>query len=389
MTMTTPRLFDRAAKEEREATHLAPYAMLSSSSLGRVHPQKADPLRTVWERDRDRITHSMAFRRLRHKAQVFVSWEGDHNRTRLSHSLEVCQVSRSVGNALYVNEPLCEALALCHDIGHPPFGHRGEWALNTLMKDHGGFRHNAQVLRVVDLLERRTPLHPGLNLTREVRESLLKHEKTEDWPDEFGTPPKQPCVEAQIVDHGDSTAYNAHDVDDGLRTGIFTEDTLVEGSALWRRARESVERSCPGFLADTSDLALRNRRIVNDMLRLSIEDLMSHTAQQLQESGLESSDAVKASGAVLVGHSKTMRGEVGELQRFLHKNFYKHPHLLATEQQASETLNQLFHALLAAPHELPEWYQAWRDQVGPERATCDYIAGMTDSFADSEQKRLC
>ncbi|MFT6713138.1 MAG: dGTPase, partial [Planctomycetota bacterium] len=249
MTMTTPRLFDRAAKEEREASHLAPYAMRSNLSLGRVHPQKADSLRTVWERDRDRITHSMAFRRLRHKAQVFVSWEGDHNRTRLSHSLEVCQVARSVGNALYVNEPLCEALALCHDIGHPPFGHRGEWALNTLMKDHGGFRHNAQVLRVVDLLERRTPLHPGLNLTREVRESLLKHEKTEDWPAEFGAPPKQPCVEAQIVDHGDSTAYNAHDVDDGLRTGIFSEATLFEGSALWRRACETVERSCPGFLA--------------------------------------------------------------------------------------------------------------------------------------------
>ncbi|HIE69336.1 MAG TPA: dNTP triphosphohydrolase, partial [Planctomycetes bacterium] len=157
--------------------------MLSCESQGRVHPQKADPLRTVWERDRDRITHSMAFRRLRHKAQVFVSWEGDHNRTRLSHSLEVCQVARSVGSALFVNEALCEALALCHDIGHPPFGPRGEGALDALMKEHGGFRHNAQVLRVVDLLERRTPLHPGLNLTREVRESLLKHEKSEDWPD--------------------------------------------------------------------------------------------------------------------------------------------------------------------------------------------------------------
>jgi dGTPase len=191
------------------------------------------------------------------------------------------------------------------------------------------------------------------------------------------------------VDHGDSTAYNAHDVDDGLRTGIFSEATLFEGSALWRRACETVERSCPGFLADTSDMALRNRRVVNDMLRLSIEDLMAYTAAQLQESGLESSAAVKASSQVLVGHSKEMRAEVGELQRFLHKNFYKHPHLLATERQASDTLNQLFQALLAAPHEIPDWYQAWRDQVGPERATCDYIAGMTDSFADSEQKRLC
>ena len=387
--MTTPKLFDRAAKEAREAAHLAPFAMLSCESQGRVHPQKADPLRTVWERDRDRITHSMAFRRLRHKAQVFVSWEGDHNRTRLSHSLEVCQVARSVGSALFVNEALCEALALCHDIGHPPFGHRGEWALDALMKEHGGFRHNAQVLRVVDLLERRTPLHPGLNLTREVRESLLKHEKSEDWPAEFGAPPKQPCVEAQIVDHADSTAYNAHDVDDGLRTGIFDEVFLAESSALWRHAKESVERSCPGFLADTTDLALRNRRIVNDMLRISIEDLIAFTAIQMQGSGLTSAADVKASGMYLVGHTKEMRAEVGELERFLHKNFYKHPHLVATERRASETLEELFAALLSKPDEMPSWYQSWRSEVGDERATCDYIAGMTDSFADAERTRLC
>ncbi|MDE0895315.1 MAG: dNTP triphosphohydrolase [Planctomycetota bacterium] len=387
--MTTPKLFDRAAKEAREAAHLAPFAMLSCESQGRVHPQKTDPLRTVWERDRDRITHSMAFRRLRHKAQVFVSWEGDHNRTRLSHSLEVCQVARSVGSALFVNEALCEALALCHDIGHPPFGHRGEWALDALMKEHGGFRHNAQVLRVVDLLERRTPLHPGLNLTREVRESLLKHEKSEDWPAEFGAPPKQPCVEAQIVDHADSTAYNAHDVDDGLRTGIFDEAFLAESSALWRHAKESVERSCPGFLAGTTDLALRNRRIVNDMLRISIEDLIAFTAIQLQGSGLTSAADVKASDMYLVGHTKEMRAEVGELERFLHKNFYKHPHLVATERRASETLEELFAALLAKPDEMPSWYQSWRSEVGDERATCDYIAGMTDSFADAERTRLC
>jgi dGTPase len=387
--MTAPKLFDRAAKEAREENHLAPYAMRSAASAGRVHPQKTDPLRTVWERDRDRITHSMAFRRLRHKAQVFVSWEGDHNRTRLSHSLEVCQVARSVGNALFLNEALCEALALCHDIGHPPFGHRGEWALDRLMVGHGGFRHNAQVLRVVDLLERRTPLHPGLNLTREVRESLLKHEKTEDWPNEFGTPPSQPCVEAQIVDHADSTAYNAHDVDDGLRTGMFTETFLSESSALWRRAKLSVELSCPGFLAGTEDLALRNRRIVNDMLRISIEDLVTHSATALQGSGLESAQEVKASKQVLVGNSKEMRAEVGELQRFLHKNFYKHEHLLATEARATETLEQLFVALLENPQEMPAWYQEWREQMGPERGTCDYIAGMTDSFADSERRRLC
>ncbi|MDF1800484.1 MAG: dNTP triphosphohydrolase [Planctomycetota bacterium] len=386
--MPAPHLFDRQAKEAREASFLAPYAMRSADSLGRRHPQASDPLRTCWERDRDRITHSMAFRRLRHKAQVFVSWEGDHNRTRLSHSLEVCQVARSVGNALYLNEALCEALALAHDIGHPPFGHRGEWALDELMKDHGGFRHNAQVLRVVDLLERRTPDNPGLNLTREVRESLLKHEKREDWPDEFGEPPANPILEAQVVDLADSVAYNAHDVDDGLRTGIFTEELLHEESALWRRAKQLVEERCPGFLESRSDIALANRRVVNDLLRILIKDLILETARRLEEVAPESPAAVRAGERRLAGHGKELRGEVAELHRFLFQNFYRHEHMINTAERAAETLGILYHALLAKPDELPEWYQGWIDEVGAERAVCDYIAGMTDSFADSEAKRL-
>ena len=199
-TMTTPStdaappLVDRATKEAREARDLAPWALPSATSVGRRYPEPADPLRTVWERDRDRIVHCSAFRRLMYKTQVFINRQGDHQRTRLSHSLEVAQVARSVGNALALNEPLCEGLALAHDIGHPPFGHRGEAALDRLMKDFGGFRHNAQVLRVVDLLERRSPDYPGLNLTREFRESLLKHESSRDWPDEFGDKPRHPLA---------------------------------------------------------------------------------------------------------------------------------------------------------------------------------------------------
>lgn len=386
--MSPFQLFDRAAKQQREATHLAPYAQHSAASRGRRHPESPDPLRTCFERDRDRVTHSMAFRRLRHKAQVFVSWEGDHNRTRLSHSLEVCQVARSVGNALYLNEPLCEVIALCHDIGHPPFGHRGEWALDSLMAPHGGFRHNAQVLRVVDHLERRTPLHPGLNLTREVRESLLKHEKKRDWPDEFGAPPASPLLEAQVVDLADSVTYNAHDVDDGLRTGIFKEPTLREHSELWRRARERSAARFPGFLEHGDDAALAHRRVVNELLKILIEDLIAETARRLEEAAPESVDEVRESRARLVGHSAELKPHVAELHRFLFEHFYRHPYLVETEERAAATLKVLFEALLQDPTEMPPWFQSWQDKVGPERAVCDYIAGMTDSFADEEARRL-
>jgi len=386
--MPAPTYFDRAAKQDREAAHLAPYALHSANTAGRRHPQAPDPLRTPWERDRDRITHSKAFRRLRHKAQVFVSWEGDHNRTRLSHSLEVCQVARSVGNALFLNEPLCETLALAHDIGHPPFGHRGEWALEELMKQHGGFRHNAQVLRVVDLLERRTPEHPGLNLTREVRESLLKHEEKEDWPAEFGEPPRFPFLEAQVVDLADSVAYNAHDVDDGLRAGIFSERTLHEGSALWRRASASVEARYPGFVASGEDEPLALRRVVNDLLRILIQDLIEETARRLAEAGPTTPLDARHHGRRLVGHGPELAPEVKELQRFLFENFYRHPHLVETEEHAARILGSLFRALLEHPEEMPTWYRGWIDQVGLERAVCDYVAGMTDSFAATEAQRL-
>lgn len=382
------QLFDRAAKEAREAAHLAPYAQRAADSLGRRHPEDPDPLRTAYERDRDRVTHSMAFRRLRHKAQVFVSWEGDHNRTRLSHSLEVCQVARSVGNALFLNEPLCEVIALCHDIGHPPFGHRGEWALDAIMAPHGGFRHNAQVLRVVDQLERRTPLHPGLNLTREVRESLLKHEKRQDWPEEFGEPPRSPLLEAQVVDLADSVTYNAHDVDDGLRTGIFTEAELRAGSELWRMARAHSTERFPGFLEETDDPALANRRVVNELLKILISDLITETARRIEAAAPTSPAAVRALPGRLCGHSRELKPHVAELQRFLFDNFYRHPYLVETEERAAKTLMSLFESLMRNPGEMPPWFQKWQGKVGAERAVCDYIAGMTDSFADEESRRL-
>ncbi len=383
-----PGLFDRAAKEAREERELSPCATFSSRSKGRDHPEEEDELRTCYERDRDRIVHCTAFRRLMYKAQVFVNWEGDQYRTRLSHSLEVCQVARSIGNALALNEALCEALALAHDIGHPPFGHRGEVALDDLMKGHGGFRHNSQVLRVVDLLERRSPDYPGLNLVREVRESLLKHEKSEDWPAEFAPRPRHPCLEAQVVDLADSTAYDVHDVEDGLLAGMFPEAELEVASALWRAARSLVEERHPGFLERTDDEKLRPKRISNEVIKVCINDLIRESASRITAAGVRSAAEVRAHPSMLVGHSDGIREGVQELQAFLNRRFYRHPHLLELARHAHVVLSALFAAYCDLPREMPPWYRSWADEVGIRRAVCDYLAGMTDRFAQAEHERL-
>ena len=383
-----PALFGRVEKEQQEEATLAPWASKSAESRGRRHPEEEDDLRTAWERDRDRIVHSVAFRRLMYKTQVFVNWEGDHNRTRLSHSLEVAQVARSTGSALRLNEPLCEALALAHDLGHPPFGHRGEVALDGLMKDMGGFRHNAQVLRVVDQLERRSPEYPGLNLTRELRESLLKHEKGEDWPAEFQPRPKHPCLEAQVVDLADSTAYHVHDIEDGLRAEVFYEDDLLQDVALWRGALEAVDLRHPGFLDATHDQRLRVKRITNELLKICINDLISATSKRLKRERPASSDAVRNHDRALIGHSRSIKKEVAELTRFLYKRFYHHPRLMEFSAHAERVLSTLYPIFVERPREMAPWYQRWVEQVGLERAVCDYLAGMTDRFAEGEFERL-
>lgn len=379
---------DRLQKEAREAQELADWASHSADSAGRAFEEPEDPLRTCYERDRDRITHSTAFRRLMYKTQVFVNHEGDHNRTRLSHSLEVCQVARSVGTALRLNEALCEALALSHDIGHPPFGHRGEMALDERMQDHGGFRHNHQVLRVVDRLERRSPDYPGLNLTREVRESLLKHEGEEDWPDEFRPRPKRPCLEGQVVDLADSTAYDKHDIEDGLLAGMFEESELLEGSSLWRAAHDRVGNRYEGFLEAKDDPKLRVQRIANEMIGACIHDLIEATRTRIEEVAPTKPTAVQAHDRNLVAHGSEIGAGVAELQSFLHRRFYRHEHLQRFLKFARSVLHALFDAYLAHPEELPDWYASWADQVGLERAICDYVAGMTDRFALQEHERL-
>lgn len=381
-------LCDRETREAREARQLAPYAMKSVDSIGRHFEEAADPHRTLFERDRDRITHATAFRRLQYKTQVFLNDEGDHHRTRLSHSLEVCQVARSVAGVLRLNEPLCEALSLAHDIGHPPFGHRGEWALNELMHPFGGFRHNAQVLRVVDRLERRSPDFPGLNLTRELRESLLKHETAEDWPDEFQPKPRQPLLEGQVVDLADSTAYNKHDIEDGLAAGMFTEPELAEGVELWRVARARVEQRHPGFLEGSKDPRLRISRVANELIGLCIVDLVQGTRGHLEASGARSTADVRGAESMLCGHTPAMKPMVAELQRFLYRRFYRHPYLQAFRTWARDVIGGLFEAYRRAPDEMSPWYRTWAEEVGLERSVCDFLAGMTDRFAVHEYARL-
>jgi dGTPase len=381
-------LLDRKAKEAREERELAPWALKSSASLGRHWPEDPDPLRTAFERDRDRIVHSTAFRRLAYKTQVFINSEGDQYRTRMSHSLEVWQVARSLSSALRLNETFCEALSLAHDIGHPPFGHRGEWALDELLKDHGGFRHNAQVLRVVDQLERRSPSNPGLNLTREVHESLLKHESARDWPAELEPRPSRPWLETQVVDLADSTAYDKHDLEDGLHAGMFSEAEVREGSSLWRECEAAVAERHPGFLAETTDGKLRIARIANELMGACIQDILRASAEKLAEAGPDSPAAVRALSHTLVTHGVEMKARVAELQTFLHQRFYRHEHLQRLRDFAYEVLAGLYAAYVRCPDELAPWYLEWADTAGLERSVGDYLAGMTDRFAVSEFERL-
>jgi dGTPase len=287
-----------------------------------------------------------------------------------------------------LNETLSEALRLDHDLGHPPFGHRGEVALDDLMKDHGGFRHNAQVLRVVDVLERRSPDYPGLNLTRELRESLLKHESRQDWPEEFEPRPRHPWLEAQVVDLADSTAYDMHDIEDGLLAGKFAEADMRDGSELWRRSEVQVEMRHPGFLASTDDKNLRVKRVANQLMGTCIRDLVASSHARIAASGIARPEDARTHANMLIAHGKEIGPLVAELQAFLHERFYRHPDLMALSEYAKKVLTVLFEAYVAEPAQMSPWYQERVREVGLQRAVCDYVAGMTDRFAEQEYSRL-
>jgi dGTPase len=360
----------REALEEREMRELAPYAMKSRLSRGRQHGESEHAYRTAYQRDRDRIIHSGAFRRLEYKTQVFVNTFGDYYRTRLTHTMEVAQIARTVARALGLNEDLTEAIALAHDIGHGPFGHTGEDALAGLMKEHGGFEHNRQALRIVEVIERKYPEFPGLNLTAEVRESLLKHGDG------------QLCLEAQVVDAADRIAYNTHDVDDGLASGILAEASLME-VALWRDACEDAARRYPGL-----DAARRRYHVVRTVIDAAVTDLLDHSLERIAAAAPADAETARRVGERLVAPSTAMERRQAELARFLHRNFYNDYRVRRMRGKASRFIRRMFRSLTEDPGILPPAGQEWAAAHGAARAVCDYIAGMTDREALQEYRRL-
>ena len=371
----------REQYEAEELERLAPWAQKSRHSRGRVYPQQEHAYRTCFQRDRDRVVHSRAFRRLEYKTQVFVYHEGDHYRNRLTHTLEGGQISRTIARALRLNEELAEAVVLAHDLGHTPFGHAGERVLDQLMQADGGFDHTRQSLRIVDLLEDRYPGFRGLNLSYETREGILKHGCHWEHPVPVPEPSAQPSLEAQVADSADEIAYTNHDLDDGLSSGLLGWDELDE-LCLWRENRLAVERRLPGC----SERVRRAQVIVSLIDRL-VTDLVETTAERLNASGVDSPDAVRQHPDRLVGFSSELEKAKRELKQFLHQNFYLHPRVVETTDRAGRILGDLFRAYRERPSELPEHVRDRFEADGEARAVADYVAGMTDRFAIEDHRK--
>lgn len=366
-------------------TDLAPYAVIERTSKGRCHPEPRPQFRSEFARDRDRIVHSTAFRRLEYKTQVFVNHEGDLFRTRLTHSIEVAQVARSVARALHLNDDLVEAIALAHDLGHTPFGHAGQEALDDCMCDHGGFEHNLQSLRIVDRLEERYAAFDGLNLLFETREGILKHCSLEQAValGDLGKRFREglsPSLEAQVCNLADEIAYNNHDIDDGLRSGLLSIDELG-AVGLFARHIEDVKREFP---------ELGERRLIHETIRRMIGalvgDLVAESSRRIRESGVSTLDDVRRA-RTLIGFTTAMRDENAKLKRFLLVRLYRHPRVAAMTRRADQIIRELFAGFLAEPAKLPAQYQALA-RADPARTIADYIAGMTDRYAIREHGRL-
>ena len=369
---------------------LAAYACHPARSRGRRHAEPPAPTRDAFQRDRDRIVHSTAFRRLVYKTQVFLNHEGDLFRTRLTHSLEVAQLGRSIARALRLNEDLVEAIALAHDLGHTPFGHAGQDALNACMAEHGGFEHNLQSLRVVDALEHRYPQYDGLNLSFETREGILKHCSRANAERIEAAEPQgvarrfldrtQPGLEAQLCNLADAIAYNAHDIDDGVRSGLISVEQLADVELFERYRREA--------LAEHPHLQGQGRRVLYEtirrMLSAQVYDVIDTTRAAIEALAPADADAVRQAPP-LVAFSSVMQAQSEALKQFLFRNLYRHPQVTQTTDQASEVVRGLFDAYLARGTEMPASYAERRDR---HRAVADYIAGMTDRFAMREHERL-
>jgi dGTPase len=368
---------------DREEEVLAPYAMRTRQSRGRRHPEPPHPFRTLYQRDRDRIVHSTAFRRLMYKTQMLVTSTDDHHRTRLTHTLEVAQMSRTVARQLGLNEDLTEAIALAHDLGHPPFGHAGEEVLNECMRDHGGFEHNRHGLRIIELLEYRYANFPGLNLSWEVLEAQALHSKQRESPDirKF-TECGQPLLEAQIVDASDSLAYDTHDIDDALSVGLITLDDL-KPVEFWRRAEERVRSRHPGIGGEQLQPT-----IVRDLIDWQVNDLIEYTRQRLRQERVHRVEDVRCASGPLVSPSPHVRTLKLELESFLHRKVYGHYRVVRMSEKGRRLVRALFDEFCREPAMLRGRYGDLARGGDLPRTVCDYIAGMTDHYARDEYLRL-
>ena len=368
--------------ETHEDQALAAYALRSRGSRGRTYPDPEHPYRTCFQRDRDRVLHTTAFRRLEYKTQVFITSEGDYYRTRLTHTLEVAQIGRTIARALGANEDLVEAICLAHDLGHPPFGHAGESALAELMADHGGFNHNRHSVRIVTHLERRFPEFPGLNLTWEVREGMVKHETEYDIADARDyEPEKRASLEAQICNAADELAYSAHDLDDGLRSGLITPAQLAD-LEIWNDLVRDL-----GIPTNPLE-ELARHRLIRRLINLQVTDVVQTTAQAIDAARVASPDDIQRLPANLVGVSDAMEARNRELKTFLFVNLYKHYRVFRMQVKAERIVADLFGAYAADPDVLPTDAHARIDVEGLYRTISDYIAGMTDRYALQEHSRL-
>lgn len=374
----------REELERREREVLAPYAQWSVLSRGRVHQEPPADWRTHYQRDRDRVIHSKAFRRLEYKTQVFLNGTGDHYRTRLTHTMEVAAIARNIARGLGLNEDLAETIALAHDLGHAPFGHKGEEVLNELMEEQGGFEHNRQSLRIVEQLEQKYPDFSGLNLTWEVREGLMKHCTTYDRPaarSDFVA--SSASLEAQVANIADEIAYYSHDLDDGLESGLLSEKALNRSVKLWRDAsRRVVEEH--GRLSDEC----RRYFIIRCLIDSQVRDVVLTAERRIRKSGVQSVDEVRAQPASLVSYSRERRLLNEQLREYLHQNLYYNPVVHLPNLRAAKCLVRLFHFFLKSPAEIGSVSRRRIRRIGLHRAICDYISGMTDRYAMQEYRRL-
>ena len=371
--------------EEDELRSLAPYAQQVSLSAGRVHPEPGHPFRTEYQRDRARIIHSRAFRRLEYKTQVFLNGTGDHLRTRLTHTIEVASVSRTIACALGVNEDLAEVIALAHDLGHAPFGHSGEEALDEVMREWGGFEHNLQSLRVVDRVESVYPDFLGLNLSYEVLEGLRKHDKGYTRP-AYGKHEEEnfpcPSVEAQITNLADEITYYSHDLEDGLSHKLISEKQL-EDITLWRKCADFVREHFPNLSGKRFQTY-----VVRTMIDHEVADLVSETHRRLEEVGVKSADEVRRQPKPLVGYSDPLRRANQELRKFLYQNLYYHPEVSGPNQRGCAMIKRVFREYIAHPEKVGERTSERFSEEGLHRTVCDYVSGMTDRYLIDEYEKL-